>query len=730
MTANVDVFVSAARENASVAHELADALRASGLTCFSGASSQAAAETLNALETGRALVFVLSAAANAAPEVKRELERAAARGIPIITYAIENVPPSAAIAYFTETVPPVAAWTGEDRERAISTLVAATQRGLKETGVSPERSGSARSSYTRATYRDAKGLQIAVAAALIASVCLNAYVLYRDTSFVVSRLLGRQTPGVVTAQDYFGYLSLVSAFGAWVLIAATIVVLRRARLNLLSMFVNVRTSGGEILWRPFVPFANAIWMPRMASELRDPDDSDEQTEIPNWPLARWWGLAFFVTYSLGGFRDGLTNAAPQSLGPIVAVSVVLDILQVVTPFLTYPVLAQVLESVRARRRGRQMPHVPAVSVASEATRPATPLGSNVLVIYVVGDEAVAGNVAGALEESGCHCWTSRAGANQTATASQFACFDAVLVVVSPASHSSDVVTGVVAAALAGPAPVIPFVVEPPPTGSPLGHYIRSLHWIDGATGAAALRSERIRTAFHSTRISATAASGTTTQVDEALFERLAGLAGRGERYREARGLRATAKTLAVVQVVVAAFVGLLAFAIALDPENTDPSSPVGASLVLIAASLPAWSIFVVWLMVTYSNARALQVRELGSRGWLLCQAAVPVISSVLSGRAIGRLWRAIVQADERGAEGMKHFAVVWTGAGLVWIAAAIAGGVLGSQQAIVAAMLASTLQSIATMVRGALRVRAINDVSARLDTRARPWFARELTPGQ
>ena len=100
-TAVVDVYLSAARENAAAATELADALIAGGVSCFSDASDRLAAETLAALESSRALVFVLSAAANTAPDVVRELERAAGRGIPIITYAVEDVSPSPSIAYFT-----------------------------------------------------------------------------------------------------------------------------------------------------------------------------------------------------------------------------------------------------------------------------------------------------------------------------------------------------------------------------------------------------------------------------------------------------------------------------------------------------------------------------------------------------------------------------------------------------------------------------------------------------
>ena len=67
----------------------------------------------------------------------------------------------------------------------------------------------------------------------------------------------------------------------------------------------------------------------------------------------------------------------------------------------------------------------------------------------------------------------------------------MLVVVSRASHFSGRVLGIVQSALASRVSVLPFVIETPPDGSPLGHYVRSLHWLDASAGLGALQSIRL-----------------------------------------------------------------------------------------------------------------------------------------------------------------------------------------------------------------------------------------------
>ena len=729
MTAAIDVYLSAARENSTAAAELADALTANGVNCFSGASDSPPAETLAALESGRALVFVLSSASNASPDVVRELERAAGRGIPIITYAIEDVSPSPSIAYFTETIPPIQAWSGEDRDRTIHNVVEATRRALSEPASSTKRTGLSRAHYAKATYRDAKGLQIGVAAALAISACLNGYVLYRDASFLVAPLLGPQGQSVATAADFLGSTTLASTFGNWSVIVATILMLRRARLNLLSFFANVRTGGGEIVWRPLVPFANALWLPRMATDLRDSGDSDD-ARANNWTLARYWGVAFLCAYSITGLRDGLLNIVPQSVGLLVGLSAVLDGFHIVTAFLTYVVLSQVLDRGRARQRSRRTPQAssaPVVSDVRHASGEVSRIDPDVLIAFASEDETIAGLVAKGLEEFRCRCWTTDPAANgATLSPHHLAGFDAILVVVSRASHSSASITELVRCALAASAPVLPFVVDKPPMGSALGHYIRSLHWIDGAAGSAGLRSQRVRTAFSTSRAHPAGTGGATVAVDIGLFSRLHGAAVGEDRYRPAGPVRATATAMAIGQVAGASIIGVIAFAIALVPENTEPLTPFGISMVLVVVSFPAWCAFLFWLRVTDRNARLLKVPDLESRSWLLWKVAVPGVSLAVGGRAIGRLRRSIsysADSERDGADHATRLRIIWTATGIMWTVSFLAAWELGVRGSIVTAMLVSVVQCVATCMRGVLRVRLIRDISAGLDARARRWFA-------
>jgi hypothetical protein len=497
--------------------------------------------------------------------------------------------------------------------------------------------------------------------------------------------------------------------------------LRRARLNLLSVFAHVRTTGSEIVWRPLVPFANAFWLAQMASDLRDDSDSGGAIEPRSWMLARYWAVAFLCAYSIGGVRDGLIAVVSQSVVAIVVLSMLLDVSQIVLAVVTYLVLSQLIDRVRRRTR-----HTPEPSSASAGpsiqpvTAATTAINSEVLVISAAADEAIAGNVAKALEDLRCRCWTLIPTPGTTLSAHQLAGFDAVLVVVSRASHSSAPITELVRCALAGAAPVLPFVMEAPPTGSALGHYIRSLHWIDGSVSTAGLRSERARTALTSRQTSPGSGSGTAVLVEEALFARLHGVASQEGGYRQAPALRATATVLAIVQVAAAALLGIIAFAIALSPEDTDPSAPFGLTIALVGASVPAWCAFLLWLGRADRNARRLRIVDLESRMWLLCRAAVPGLSLLLGGQAIGRLWRAVRRAEHEWswADPVMRFQISWTAAGFAWTAAAVTGAILGARGWIVAAMLVAVVQSVATIVRGVLRYRIVRDIGSRLDARA------------
>jgi hypothetical protein len=717
----VDVFLSVAREDVAASRELADALAAAGITCFAAASGRSSAEELSALERARAVVLVLSAAANATPDIVRELERAAARGIPIISYAIEEVSPAPSIAYFTVTVLPIPAWSG-DRQRSRRILVEAVTRALTESVATPPRSASNTTGYSRVSYADPRTLQIAVGALLVISAGVNAYAFYRDAGFLAKWLLGH--PGAsVSAQDHLGWTAMASTLGVWAVIVSTIVMFRRARLNLLSFFGSVQTTGREIVWRPIVPIANAVWLPRIARDLRAASDAADVSDSERWPLARYWGLVFLFAYVLAGIRDTLLRLAPQRSASIVGMSAALDLFQVVCPLLTYAVLSHVLDRGRAKHRSRQQPQPSTsfVQTADPVAAEMTSTGPDVLVLYAAGDQTIAASVARGLAEYRCRCWSLNA-ASDTSTlgANDLAGFSTVLVIVSRASHDSHAIAEWVRSALAGAAPVIPFVVDPPPSGSTLGHYIRSLHWIDSAAGPAAFRGDRVRTALNSSRVGAGVADVPPTPVAAGRFSPLQAAAESGRHYRRAKALRTTARALAAVQIAAAVLVGLMAIGVAFFPESATADASLGLSAYLAAGSLPAWCAFLAWIGTTHSNARALRLPGLGSRAWLLCQAGIPALSLVLGGRAIGRLW-AVIRAE--AASGWRdeavRFQVVWTAAGFIWTACAIVGTVLGVQGAIAMAMVVGMVQCLATIARGVLRGRIIKDASARLDDRAR-----------
>jgi formylglycine-generating enzyme required for sulfatase activity len=59
---------------------------------------------VEAIEASRVMVLVFSASANKSPQVMREVERAVSKGIPIIPFRIEEVPPSKSLEHFISSL--------------------------------------------------------------------------------------------------------------------------------------------------------------------------------------------------------------------------------------------------------------------------------------------------------------------------------------------------------------------------------------------------------------------------------------------------------------------------------------------------------------------------------------------------------------------------------------------------------------------------------------------------
>src|SRR5918912_958303 len=133
-----DVFISYASHDKPVADAVCATLEARRVRCWIAPrdirpGTEYAAAIVDAIAASRAFVLVLSGASNASPQVRREVERAVSRGLPIVPLRIEAVALSKSMEYFVSSQhwldalsPPL--------ERHLASLADAVQALLAATG--------------------------------------------------------------------------------------------------------------------------------------------------------------------------------------------------------------------------------------------------------------------------------------------------------------------------------------------------------------------------------------------------------------------------------------------------------------------------------------------------------------------------------------------------------------------------------------------------------------------
>src|SRR3984885_7497439 len=100
-----DVFVSYSQPDRSQAYEIVSQLEARGIKVWVAPrdikpSAEWAAEIIEAIGASKIMVLVFSGASNSSPQVRREVERAVHRQVPVLTVRVEDALPTKSMEYF------------------------------------------------------------------------------------------------------------------------------------------------------------------------------------------------------------------------------------------------------------------------------------------------------------------------------------------------------------------------------------------------------------------------------------------------------------------------------------------------------------------------------------------------------------------------------------------------------------------------------------------------------
>jgi len=105
---STDVFISYSKRDKSIADDACKAIESVGLQCWIAPrdvdpGDEWAEAIIRGINATRVMVLIFSAHANTSNHIKREVERAANRGMPIVTFQIEKLPPSPTLEFFIST---------------------------------------------------------------------------------------------------------------------------------------------------------------------------------------------------------------------------------------------------------------------------------------------------------------------------------------------------------------------------------------------------------------------------------------------------------------------------------------------------------------------------------------------------------------------------------------------------------------------------------------------------
>jgi hypothetical protein len=136
-----DVFVSYSQPDREQAFEIVGQLEARGIKVWIAPrdvapSSEWAAEIIEAIGASKIMLLLFSGASNSSPQVRREVERAVHRQVPVLTVRIEEALPTKSMEYFLsaqhwlDAFPPPLTRHCEQLCRQVSALLEAPARDV------------------------------------------------------------------------------------------------------------------------------------------------------------------------------------------------------------------------------------------------------------------------------------------------------------------------------------------------------------------------------------------------------------------------------------------------------------------------------------------------------------------------------------------------------------------------------------------------------------------------
>ncbi|MGC1188154.1 MAG: toll/interleukin-1 receptor domain-containing protein, partial [Candidatus Acidiferrales bacterium] len=104
-----DVFISHSAKNKTIADAVCAMLEGEGIRCWIAPRDVTPGMEwgeciIDAIEQARVMVLIFTAEANSSPQIRREIERAANRGVAILPLRVEDVAPGKALEYFIGNV--------------------------------------------------------------------------------------------------------------------------------------------------------------------------------------------------------------------------------------------------------------------------------------------------------------------------------------------------------------------------------------------------------------------------------------------------------------------------------------------------------------------------------------------------------------------------------------------------------------------------------------------------